>query len=82
MRDADPAAALGMNYTSLVPVLVKAIKEQQMQIEQQQAQIKTQGAAVQHQQQQIKRHQLVISSLMKLACADHPQANIRKVRRQ
>ncbi len=71
MRDGNPAVPLGMSYTSLVPVLVKAIKEQQTQI-------KTQEAAIERQQEQLKQQHLVISSLMKLACADHPQADICK----
>ncbi len=31
-RDKDPATPLGMNYTSLVPVLIKAVQEQQTAI--------------------------------------------------
>ena len=31
-RDPDPAVALGMNYANLIPVLIKAIQEQQATI--------------------------------------------------
>ena len=64
VRDADPAAPLGMNYNSLVPVLINAVKEQQTQIEQQQLTIK-------QQQQQLE-------SLRRVVCLDHPSADICK----
>jgi hypothetical protein len=38
-RNLDPSVPLGMNYSALVPVLVKAVQEQQAQVEAQQKQI-------------------------------------------
>jgi len=67
VREADPGAPLGMNYSSLVPVLIKAIKEQQTQI-------KTQQTSIQQQQEQLKQQQTQIDSLRKMVCLDHPNA--------
>lgn len=49
-RDADPASPLGMNYTVLIPVAVKAIQEQQRQIRQLQGLVARQQARLQEQQ--------------------------------
>lgn len=38
-RNADPAIPLGLNYSSLVPVLIKAVQEQQALVQAQQAMI-------------------------------------------
>ena len=43
-RDKDSANPLGMSYTSLVPVLIKAVQEQQTTLEQKEAEIKTLNA--------------------------------------
>jgi hypothetical protein len=43
-RDKDPDTALGMNYTSLVPVLIKAVQEQQARLERKEAEIKSLNA--------------------------------------
>ena len=59
--DKDPAAPLGMSYTSLVPVLVRAIQEQQGLLQQQHAQLR-------QQQNEIKQlKQLVCTKLAQAA---------------
>src|SRR5581483_1659804 len=40
-RDKDPATPLGMSYTSLVPVLINAVQEQQAALDQKEAAIKS-----------------------------------------
>ncbi len=40
-KSADANAPLGMNYSNLIPVLIKAIQEQQGTLERAQAEIKT-----------------------------------------
>ena len=40
-KSADADAPLGMNYSNLIPVLIKAIQEQQGTLERAQAEIKT-----------------------------------------
>ena len=40
-KSADASAPLGMNYSDLIPVLIKAIQEQQGTLERAQAEIKT-----------------------------------------
>jgi chaperonin cofactor prefoldin len=62
-KDAEPTK--GVNYIGLVPVTIKAIQEQQAQIENQQERI----AELRKQLGQ-QRHQ--IDDLKKLICLDHP----------
>ncbi len=57
-RDKDPATALGMNYTSLVPVLIKAVQEQQTTLERKETEIKALNsrlAALEQMMQQLKQ---------------------------
>lgn len=51
MRDADASKPLGLNYMGLVPVIVKAVQEQQAEIESRDARI----AALQSQVKQLER---------------------------
>jgi hypothetical protein len=51
-RDKNPANPLGMNYTSLVPVLIKAVQEQQTAITEKAAAVaalQTENAALKEQ---------------------------------
>jgi uncharacterized coiled-coil protein SlyX len=43
-KSADPTAPLGMNYSDLIPVLIKAIQEQQRTLERTQAELKAMRA--------------------------------------
>jgi hypothetical protein len=45
-RDADPTAPLGMNYSELVPVVIKAVQEQQAVIAEQRTLIEKQTKAI------------------------------------
>jgi Chaperone of endosialidase len=49
----DPEQTKGLNYTGLLPVLVKAMQEQQAQIERQSRQLKTQQTRIERQQREI-----------------------------
>jgi endosialidase-like protein len=60
MRDVGDKGSLGLNYTGLIPVAIKAIQEQQGQIQQQQEQLESQ------------RRQ--IDALRQLVCSDHAHA--------
>jgi len=62
-KDAEQTKVL--NYTGLLPVMIKALQEQQTQIEQQQREI-----------EMLKPRQQ--EALKRLVCADHPQAEVCK----
>ncbi|HZS04977.1 MAG TPA: tail fiber domain-containing protein [Blastocatellia bacterium] len=58
LREADPARPLGLNYLGLVPVVIKAIQEQQTALEQKEAainSIKAENAALKAQNQIIQQ---------------------------
>jgi hypothetical protein len=58
----DAEQTKGLNYIGLVPVTIKAIQEQQTQIE--------------GQQRQIQQQQSQIDALKALVCPDHPSAMV------
>jgi DNA-binding transcriptional MerR regulator len=62
-KDADKT--LTVNYTAIIPLLTKAIQEQQTQIQEQQTQIQEQQAQLQAQQAQLQAQQAQIDMLIK-----------------
>ena len=79
----DAEQTKGLNYTGLLPVLIKSIQEQQAQIEKQAHEInrlkqhKQQSKPQQSQtqlRQQINQQRDEISRLKQLVCLDHPKA--------
>ena len=75
VRDADPAATLGMSYTDLIPVVIKSIQEQQTVLAQKEQAIKaleTQNAAL------LKRLELVEQALVPKQRAARRTARLRQ----
>jgi Chaperone of endosialidase len=64
VQNSDGTEPLALNYLGLLPVAIKAIQEQQAQIEQQQL--------------EMKQQQSQIDGLKAIVCLDHPQATVCK----
>ena len=62
-KGADPETPLGMNYTTLIPVLIKAIQEQQQALEHTQAELK----AVQAKNESLSRRMISLEANSTLA---------------
>ncbi len=56
-RSADPAAPLGMNYTGLLPVMIKAIQEQQAAL----ASLQVENAALKGQNENLQLHNAALA---------------------
>jgi hypothetical protein len=69
----DAEQMKGLNYTGLIPVLVKAIQEQQQQLEQYRTQLAQQQARERQQQQEM-------AAIKKLLCTSQPQADLCKAK--
>ncbi len=67
-HDADPNQPLAMNYIGLVPIMVRAVQDQQQQITQQQQRIV-------RQQEMLEKQQRQIEALRVLLCADRPSSS-------
>jgi hypothetical protein len=68
----------GLNYIGLVPVTIKAIQEQQAQIEDQQKLNAEQQERITEQQEQLEEQRRKIDGLKLLVCLDHPEAAVCK----
>ena len=83
--DKDAERTKGLNYLGLVPVTIKAIQEQQAQIEaqekrnaEQQDRISEQQGRFTEQQEQLEEQRRQIDGLKLLVCHDHPEAAVCK----